>query len=52
LYPEMLGELLPVQERFTECVDAAAPVPLNASEIVDGTALLVKVRVALALPAT
>jgi len=48
----MLGELLPVQERFTECVDAAAPVPLKAWIVVDGAASLAKVRVALALPAT
>jgi len=52
LYPEMLGELLPVQERFTECVDAAAPVPLSASVVVEGVASLVKVSLALALPAT
>jgi hypothetical protein len=48
----MLGEVLPAQERFTECVDAAAPVPLSASVIVDGVPSLVKVSLALALPAT
>src|SRR5689334_13293402 len=48
----MLGELLPVQERFTECVDAAAPVPLSASVVVEGVASLVKVSLALELTAT
>ena len=44
--------MLAVQERFTECDDASVPVPLSASLIVDGTALLVKFSVAVALPAT
>ena len=48
----MPDEVLPAQDRFTECVDASVPVPLSASAIVDGTALLVKLSVALALPAT
>jgi hypothetical protein len=52
LYPEMLHEELPVQGGLTECVDASVPVPLGASTVADGTGLLVKLSVALALPAT
>ena len=48
----MLGEVLPVQERFTACVEAAAPVPVKSWIVVDGAASLAKVRVAIALPAT
>src|SRR5215469_6068060 len=46
----MLGDVLAVQVRLTECVDAAVPVPVTPSVVVVGLALLVKVRVALAAP--
>lgn len=52
LYPEMFPEVLAVQDRLTECVGAAVPLPVTVSVVVEGCALLVKVRVALALPAT
>lgn len=48
----MLDEVLPFQDRFTECVDAAVPFPLSACVVADCCALLMKVSVALALPAT
>ena len=52
LYPAMLGEELAFQDRLTEWVDAAVPVPVADSVVVEGWALLVKVRTALSAPAT
>ena len=48
----MFGEELGSQDRPTEWVDAAVPVPVADSVVVDGWALLVKVRIALSAPAT
>jgi len=50
LYPEMSGDVLPVQDRFTEYTGAAAPVPVRAAVIVGVCALLVKLKVPLAAP--
>jgi hypothetical protein len=50
LYPEMLEDELPVQDRFTEYTGAAVPVPERAAVTVGVCALLVKVKVPLAAP--
>ena len=44
--------MLAVHDRSTVCVGAGVPVPVSVSVVVDGWALLVKVSVALAVPAT
>jgi len=44
--------VLAFQDRLTECAEAVVPVPVRASVVVDGWALLVKVSVALADPVT
>jgi len=51
LYPEMFCELLAFQERFTEWLGAGVPVPVRASVVVVGCALLVKVNVAFTVAA-
>lgn len=51
MYPEIFDEVLAVQDNATECVEAATPVPVSASVVVVGCALLVNVSVALADPA-
>jgi len=51
LYPEIFSDSLALQERLTECVGAAAPVPVSVSIVTEGCASLVKVNVALAAPA-
>ena len=51
MYPEIFDEVLAVQDSATECVETATPVPVSASVVVVGCALLVKVRVTLADPA-
>ena len=48
----MFGEELAFQDRLTEWVDAVVPVPVADSVVVEGWALLVKVRIALSAPAT
>jgi len=48
----MPEEVLASQESATECVGAAIPAPLKASVVVEGWALLVKVRVLDAEPVT
>jgi hypothetical protein len=48
----MFGDELEFQDRLTEWVDAAVPVPVADSVVVEGWALLVKVRIALSAPAT
>lgn len=48
----MFGEELAFQDRLTEWDDAAVPVPVADSVVVEGCALLVKVRIALSAPAT
>lgn len=50
LYPEMFGDVLASQDKLTEYVDAEMPVPVSDSAVVEGCALLVKVRVPLAAP--
>jgi hypothetical protein len=50
LYPEMLEDELPAQDRFTEYTGAAVPVPVRAAVIVGVCPLLVKVKVPLAVP--
>jgi hypothetical protein len=52
LYPEMFGEPLAFHDKVTVCAGAATPVPLAVPVSVEGCALLVNVRVALAAPAT
>jgi hypothetical protein len=47
----MSCEVLALQDNATECVEAETPVPVSASVVVEGWALLVKVSVALAAPA-
>ena len=51
LYPDTFGELLALQDKLTVCTGAATPVPVAASVVDEGAALLVNVRVALAAPA-
>lgn len=51
LYPEIFEELLAFQDRLTVWEGGVTPVPVAASVMADGWALLVKVRVALAEPA-
>jgi len=46
----MFCELLAFHDSATECVGAAVPVPVSASVVVEGWALLAKVSVALAAP--
>lgn len=48
----MFWELLAFQDSETECVDAATPVQVSVSVVVEGCALLVKVNVAVTAPAT
>ena len=52
MYSAMFGEELAFQDRLTEWVDAAVPAPVADSVVVEGCALLVKVRIALSVPAT
>ena len=52
MYPEMLEDVLPVQDRFTEYTGAAVPVPERAAVIVGVCALLLKVKAPLAAPVT
>lgn len=52
LYPEMFGDELAFQDKFTLCVVAAVPVPVRACVVVVGEALLVTVRVAFTVPVT
>jgi len=47
----MFEDELAFHERFTVCDDAAVPVPVRVCAVVEGWALLVNVRVALAEPA-
>jgi hypothetical protein len=42
--------VLAFHDSATECVGAAVPVPVSVSLVVEGCALLVNVRVALAAP--
>src|ERR1700722_5818442 len=46
----MLDELLGFHDKLTVCAGAVVPVPVKASVIDDGTPLLTKVSVALAVP--
>jgi hypothetical protein len=50
LYPEMLADELPVQDRFTEYTGAGVPVPVRAAVVVGVCPLLLKVKVPLAAP--
>lgn len=50
LYPLMFGDVLAFHDRFTLCVDAAVPVPVTVSVVVEGCALLVNVSVPLTDP--
>jgi len=43
-------DVLGFQDKFTECVGAGVPVPVNVSVVVEGCALLVNVSVALTAP--
>jgi hypothetical protein len=47
----MFDDELAFHDRLTVCVGAAVPVPLNASAVLEVSALLVKVRVPAADPA-
>jgi|SRR5215469_1229765 len=47
----MFDVVLALHDNATECVDPATPVPVSVSVVVEGCALLVKVRVAVADPA-
>ena len=46
----MFCEVLAFHDSATECVGAGVPVPVSVSVVVEGCALLVKVRVALTAP--
>jgi hypothetical protein len=50
LYPETFEEVLAVHDKLTVWVGAAVPVPVAESVVVEGDALLVKVRVAVSEP--
>lgn len=52
MYPDTFEEELAVHDKATVWVGAAVPVPVAASEVVEGDALLVKVRVAVSEPVT
>lgn len=47
----MFADVLAFHERLTECVEAAAPVPVALALVLDVWALLVKVKVAVCAPA-
>src|SRR5262249_12814192 len=48
--PAIFDDVLAVHDRFTEYVGAGVPVPVSVSNVVEGCALLVNVKVALAAP--
>lgn len=52
MYPEMFEEVLAFHDKLTLWTGAAVAVPVAVSVVVEGTALLVNVRVALSVPAT
>lgn len=52
LYPVVFGDVLAFQDKLTECVGAGVALPESATEIVEGCALLLKLRVAVAVPVT
>lgn len=50
MYPAIPDEVLAFHERFTLCVGAAVPLPVNAAVAVEFDALLLTVRVAFTVP--